>query len=322
MLAVVCRFSFLVTEPIPRASAHAISGRARPPLLLALGALLLGGCGTDAPRSASTPASAPGTTATRAAPHVRAPRRAFARNRPRPHHRAKAVHRARCTAPPRRERTITRPRWLSGVQVTEYYPVPERWFSGRRVTAPGAPGRHRVDWLYSARGVAMQGDGIDLRGEHVHVDELGSAGWVNRRGRHTRYGRCATSWSHGPPYWLTGGWRAARGAVTFPLRSGGWSAGLPRRQEDYRGLTFAGGRSRPLRYYRSIAVDPQLIPQGSRVFIPAYRHHGGGWFTAEDTGGAIRGRHVDVYRPPPARASDLGRYLPHARIFVRPPPPG
>lgn len=292
-----------------------LSARARGPLLLALGPLLLGGCGTDLPRSVSAPAA----TASRAAPSAPAGRRPVPRHRSRPQHRVTAAHRTRCAAPPPPERTITRPRWLSGVQVTEYYPVPERWFSGRPVAAPGAPGRHRVDWLYSARGVAMEGDGIDLHGRHVHVDELGSAGWVNERGRHTRYGRCATAWSAGPPYWLTGGWRARSGAVTFPLRTGGWSAGRARRTLGYHGLTFAGGPSRPLRYYRSLAVDPQLIPSGSRVFIPAYRRHGGGWFVAEDTGGAIRGRHVDVYRPPPAHPSDLGRYLAHTRIFVRPP---
>lgn len=285
-------------------------------LLGLLGAGPLGcGAASDSGRAPARAASPPPAATSRAGP---------APTRRRPAHQARRgssarVHRAACAAPPPPERTITRPRWLSGVQITEYYPVPERWFSGRPVSAPGAPGRHRVDWLYSARGVAMEGDGIDLHGRHVHVDELGSAGWVNQRGRHTRYGRCATAWSAGPPYWLTGGWRARGGAVTFPLRSGGWSAGRPRGELGYRGLTFAGGLSRPLRYYRSLAVDPQLIPSGSHVYIPAYRRRGGGWFVAEDTGGAIRGRHVDVYRPPPARSSDLGRYSAHARIFVRPP---
>ena len=60
-----------------------------------------------------------------------------------------------------------------------------------------------------------------------------------------------------------------------------------------------------------------MIPLGSRVYIPAYRHDGyGGWFVAQDTGGAINGRHVDVYRRPPASATTSGQYLTAQRVFV------
>ena len=66
-----------------------------------------------------------------------------------------------------------------------------------------------------------------------------------------------------------------------------------------------------------VAVDPSVIPLGSRVYVPAYRNDGhGGWFIAQDTGGAINGRHIDVYRPPPASALDLGASLAAQRIFV------
>jgi 3D (Asp-Asp-Asp) domain-containing protein len=83
------------------------------------------------------------------------------------------------------------------------------------------------------------------------------------------------------------------------------------------GVSFAPGPSLPLHYYRSIAVDPGVIPLGSRVYIPAYRDDGyGGWFVAQDTGGAIGGRHVDVYRPPPADPSDTGANLTRERVFV------
>ena len=45
-----------------------------------------------------------------------------------------------------------------------------------------------------------------------------------------------------------------------------------------------------------------MIPLGSRVYVPAYRNDGyGGWFVAQDTGGAINGRHIDVYRSPPVQ---------------------
>ena len=82
-------------------------------------------------------------------------------------------------------------------------------------------------------------------------------------------------------------------------------------------MTFAAGSSLPLHYYQSIAVDPKVIPLGSRVYVPAYRNDGyGGWFVAQDTGGAINGHHIDVYRPPPASALDIGQSLSGQRIFV------
>jgi 3D (Asp-Asp-Asp) domain-containing protein len=221
-------------------------------------------------------------------------------------------------APPPPEQVITRPEWLSGVTITEYYPASEQWFAGSRVSAPGLSGTYAVDWLYSARGLAMEGDGVDRFGRRVHIAQLGSTGWVNAAGQPT-VSVCLGKWSNGFPVWLIGGWRNARGGVTFPLASGGWSNGTGVRTRPYGGVTFAPESSSPLVYYHSIAVDPHLIPIGSRVYVPAYRNLGGGWFTAQDTGGAIKGRHIDVYRPPPASPNDLGRYMRDQKILVIPP---
>jgi 3D (Asp-Asp-Asp) domain-containing protein len=213
---------------------------------------------------------------------------------------------------------IRKPRWVGHVAITEYYPVPEKWFVGAKVDAPGLPGQHRIDWLYSARGVSMEGDGVDLDGNEVHIDDLGDGGWVNVRGQTTDTDG-AGGWSRGAPFWRAGAyWRSADRYLTFPLDQGGWFHGEGVRYYDPPGATFAPGPSRPLAPYKSIAVDPDLIALGSKIYVPEYRDHGG-WFTAADTGSAIQGRHVDVFRTPPASIDDSGQYFTNARIYVVPP---
>lgn len=41
-----------------------------------------------------------------------------------------------------------------------------------------------------------------------------------------------------------------------------------------------------------VAVDPRVIPMGSKLYIPGY-----GWGVAADTGGAIMGNKIDVWFP-------------------------
>jgi len=41
-----------------------------------------------------------------------------------------------------------------------------------------------------------------------------------------------------------------------------------------------------------VAVDPRVIPFGSKIYIPGY-----GWGTALDTGGAIKGNSIDIWFP-------------------------
>ena len=52
-----------------------------------------------------------------------------------------------------------------------------------------------------------------------------------------------------------------------------------------RGITYTGTRAR----YGEIAVDPRVIPLGTKVFIPGY-----GIAVAEDTGGDILGNRIDL----------------------------
>lgn len=205
---------------------------------------------------------------------------------------------------------ISKPRLLTGVLLTEYYPVPESWFDGKLVTAPGLAGKHRIDWLFSARGVTMEGDGIDRSGARVHVDKVGRAGWIGRDGKPGSY------------YWRAEEyWKNRKGHVTYPLSKGGWSNGAGKKYVPNRGTTFAAGSSLPLKYYQSIATDPNLIKRNSRVYVPAYRDGApdGGWMCAVDTGGAINGRHIDVYRPAPKSKTDPGYSTKNQPVYVVPP---
>jgi hypothetical protein len=205
--------------------------------------------------------------------------------------------------------------WIGGFTVTEYWPAPERWFVGAPVRAPGLSGEHRIDWLYSALGVSMEGQGIGLDGRIYHIDSLGNGGWVTAAGTPTS---ASDGWSAGPPYWRAGAfWLSSRGGVTFPLVSGGWSAGTGRHYVPLKNVSFKAGPALPIHYYQSIAVDPRVIPLGSRVYIPAYRNDGhGGWFVAQDTGGAISGRHIDVYRPPPPSPTSPAADLTGQRVLL------
>ncbi len=63
-----------------------------------------------------------------------------------------------------------------------------------------------------------------------------------------------------------------------------------------------GAKGAPLRPFRSLAVDPKVIPIGTKVVIPlavgALLPDGSshdGVFVAEDTGSAIKGAHVDLF---------------------------
>ncbi len=216
-------------------------------------------------------------------------------------------------------RPLSKPTTLHGVQLTEYFSVPESWFKGALVNTSGLPGRHRVDWLYSATGVSMEGDGIGLDGRHYHIDNLGAGGWVNAALQSTD---ASSGFSNGPPVWRSGGyWRNAHHQLTYPLQAGGWSNGAGVSAiAPPAGVSFAPGSSVPFSAYRTVAVDPSVIPLGSLLYIAAYRNTvGRGWFTAVDTGGAIVGRHVDVYRSPPASPTDPGNEYLNQVVTVYPP---
>jgi len=71
------------------------------------------------------------------------------------------------------------------------------------------------------------------------------------------------------------------------------------------GYTATGSRTATGTQARvgEVAVDPRVIPLGSIVYI-----EGLGTFSAEDTGGMVIGRHIDVYVDTDAEAYRITGY--------------
>ena len=208
--------------------------------------------------------------------------------------------------------------WITNFVVTEYWPVPENWFTGKKVSAPGLKRPARIDWLYSARGVSMEGDGVDSDGRRVHIDCLGRAGWINKKGRRTVPG--SDGWSGGPPFWRNARiWFNKRGLPTFPLSAGGWSDGKGRRYSRQFGYLL---RRRPVARPGLLRLDrggPRLHPARQPHLHPRLQDPSTAAGSAPRTPAArSSARHLDVFRPPPAERFGNGRYLTQAAGARRP----
>jgi 3D (Asp-Asp-Asp) domain-containing protein len=73
------------------------------------------------------------------------------------------------------------------------------------------------------------------------------------------------------------------------------------------GITASGTKARP----GTIAADPSLYPFGTVMKIPGY-----GYGRVEDRGGAIRGRHIDLYFKSRKEALRWGRQTKEVRIWI------
>lgn len=75
-----------------------------------------------------------------------------------------------------------------------------------------------------------------------------------------------------------------------------------------------GGAAGPPEAWKTVAVDPRVIPLGSHLEIETYK--GKGIFEARDTGGQIKGNHIDVFAGaiPIAKAYALGQKHSEVRL--------
>jgi 3D (Asp-Asp-Asp) domain-containing protein len=65
------------------------------------------------------------------------------------------------------------------------------------------------------------------------------------------------------------------------------------------GITSTGTKPK----WGTIAVDPSVIPYGTKVYIPQFNKT----FIAEDCGGAIKGNKIDIYMNDELSCHNFGR---------------
>jgi len=83
----------------------------------------------------------------------------------------------------------------------------------------------------------------------------------------------------------------------------------PHDNDQWGNKTYLGTQIRP----GIIAVDPKVIPLGSRVYIEYPDGHGE-YAIAEDTGGAIKGNRIDVAKWTVKEAEDFG--IQNVKVYV------
>ena len=80
--------------------------------------------------------------------------------------------------------------------------------------------------------------------------------------------------------------------------------------EGCTGVTATGIDLRKNPHAKVIAVDPNVIPLGSKVYVPGY-----GYAIAGDTGGGINGYEIDIHMPTTSEALNWGRRTVQIKIL-------
>ncbi|MCL6560420.1 MAG: 3D domain-containing protein, partial [Firmicutes bacterium] len=111
------------------------------------------------------------------------------------------------------------------------------------------------------------------------------------------------------PRYITYGTKNAPGSITVEATgytAGPESTGKKPGDPGY-GITATGTKAKR----GTVAVDPSVIPFGTKMFIPGY-----GYGIAEDTGGAIKGNKIDLFFDSVEEAMAWGRRMVTVRLFT------
>lgn len=76
------------------------------------------------------------------------------------------------------------------------------------------------------------------------------------------------------------------------------------------GITYTGVNLKNNPNAKVIAVDPSVIPLGSRVEVKGY-----GTYLAADIGGAINGNKIDIFIPDTNKVRSFGRRTVEVRVL-------
>jgi len=88
--------------------------------------------------------------------------------------------------------------------------------------------------------------------------------------------------------------------ITMDVLTTGYTAHDP--GENGKGITYTGTLARP----GEAAVDPKVIPLGTVLWVPGYSERYG-LVKAEDIGGKVQGKHIDLFFLDRKTALDWGR---------------
>jgi 3D (Asp-Asp-Asp) domain-containing protein len=103
-------------------------------------------------------------------------------------------------------------------------------------------------------------------------------------------------------------------AFLFPgeAQTGGKPRFIPFLATAYaqQGITKSGLPSQP----GTVAADTSVLPLGTRIKVTNAGPHSG-IYTVTDTGGKVRGRHIDIFLPSWERAKNFGRKIVHVTVL-------
>jgi len=189
---------------------------------------------------------------------------------------------------------------ITDVFATGYYCVYNSEIAGRQTvttTISNSSYTLKASFLFGGRGVAMQGTGrTSFDGDYIKYTG-GAACFVRLTGANA--GRNLDGqWVINPRVLRE---RYARIGITDFTGFGNLALLYPERATFSTCAAITGTSGQELFPWSSIAVDPSLIPLGQTLTIQFKNeadmlyNETDTIFRADDTGGAIKGRHIDIY---------------------------